>query len=176
MEKKIKKIVILGAESTGKSTLCKQLAIHYNTFFVPEFARTYFEEHDINNYNISDLEIIAKKQLDLERDLIKKANTYLFCDTSLITLKIWSTHAFNIVPDFITKNIKSRDYDMYIILNNEVKWVLDSQRKNEDLREHLFKSNKDELEKLNIDYKIIKGEGEVRLKNAIRFIDENFNL
>ena len=65
---------------------------------------------------------------------------------------------------------------MYIILNNEVKWVLDSQRKNEDLREHLFKSNKDELEKLNIDYKIIKGEGEVRLKNAIRFIDENFNL
>jgi HTH-type transcriptional repressor of NAD biosynthesis genes len=176
MEKKIKKIVILGAESTGKSTLCKQLAIHYNTFFVPEFARTYFEKHDINNYNIFDLEIIAKNQLELERDLIKKSNTYLFCDTSLITLKIWSTHAFNIVPDFIAKNIKSNDYDLYLILNNEVKWVLDSQRKNEDLREHLFKSNKDELEKLNVDYKIIKGEGEVRLKSAIQFIDETFNL
>jgi NadR type nicotinamide-nucleotide adenylyltransferase len=176
MEKKIKKIVILGAESTGKSTLCKQLAIHYNTIFVPEFARTYFEEHDINNYNISDLEIIAKNQLESEKDSINKANNYLFCDTSLITIKIWSTHKFNIVPKYITKYIKPSDYDLYLISNNDVKWIADPQRRNEDLREHLFKWNKHELQKLNVDYKIIKDEGEVRLKNAIRFIDKTFNL
>ena len=174
MEKKIKKIVILGAESTGKSTLCKQLAIHYDTIFVPEFARTYFEEHDINNYNISDLEIIAKNQL--EKDSINKANNYLFCDTSLITIKIWSTHKFNIVPKYITKYIKPSDYDLYLISNNDVKWIADPQRRNEDLREHLFKWNKHELQKLNVDYKIIKDEGEVRLKNTIRFIDKTFNL
>jgi NadR type nicotinamide-nucleotide adenylyltransferase len=176
MEKKIKKIVILGAESTGKSTLCKQLAIHYDTIFVPEFARTYFEEHDINNYNISDLEIIAKNQLESEKDSINKANNYLFCDTSLITIKIWSTHKFNIVPKYITKYIKPSDYDLYLISNNDVKWIADPQRRNEDLREHLFKWNKHELQKLNVDYKIIKDEGEVRLKNAIRFIDKTFNL
>ena len=176
MEKKIKKIVILGAESTGKSTLCKQLAIHYNTIFVPEFARTYFEEHDINNYNISDLEIIAKNQLESEKDSINKANNYLFCDTSLITIKIWSTHKFNIVPKYITKYIKPSDYDLYLISNNDVKWIADPQRRNEDLREHLFKWNKHELQKLNVDYKIIKDEGEVRLKNTIRFIDKTFNL
>jgi len=176
MEKKIKKIVILGAESTGKSTLCKQLAIHYNTIFVLEFARTYFEEHDINNYNISDLEIIAKNQLESEKDSINKANNYLFCDTSLITIKIWSTHKFNIVPKYITKYIKPSDYDLYLISNNDVKWIADPQRRNEDLREHLFKWNKHELQKLNVDYKIIKDEGEVRLKNAIRFIDKTFNL
>ena len=176
MEKKIKKIVILGAESTGKSTLCKQLAIHYDTIFVPEFARTYFEEHDINNYNISDLEIIAKNQLESEKDSINKANNYLFCDTSLITIKIWSTHKFNIVPKYITKYIKPSDYDLYLISNNDVKWIADPQRRNEDLREHLFKWNKHELQKLNVDYKIIKDEGEVRLKNTIRFIDKTFNL
>jgi len=176
MEEKIKKIVILGAESTGKSTLCEQLAIHYNTVFVQEFARTYFEEHDINNYSTSDLEIIGKNQLELEKVSINKATNFLFCDTSLITIKIWSTHKFNIVPKYITKYIKPRDYDLYHILNNDVKWNADSQRRNEDLREHLFKWNKHELQKLNVDYKIIKGEGEVRLKNAIRFIDEKFNI
>ena len=65
---------------------------------------------------------------------------------------------------------------MYLISNNDVKWIADPQRRNEDLREHLFKWNKHELQKLNVDYKIIKDEGEVRLKNAIRFIDKTFNL
>lgn len=176
MEKKIKKIVILGAESTGKTTLCEQLANHYNTAFVPEYARTYFEEHDINNYSTNDLEIIAKNQLELEKNSIKKANTYLFCDTSLITVKIWSTHKFNIVPKFITKHIKPSDYNLYLILSNDVKWIEDPQRRNEDLREHLFKWNKHELQKLNVDYKIIKGLGEERLKCAVKLIDETFNI
>jgi NadR type nicotinamide-nucleotide adenylyltransferase len=168
---KIKKIVIVGAESTGKTELCEQLAKHYNTVYVPEYARTYFEVHDINNYDTSDLEIIAKKQLELESEYLLKANRFLFCDTSLITIKIWSTHKFNKVPSYITKSIKSNDYDLYLISNNDIPWVSDSQRKNSDLREHLFKLNKHELQKLNIDYKIIKGIGEDRLKNTINVIE-----
>lgn len=176
MEKKIKKIAILGAESTGKSVICEQLAKHYNTVFVPEYARTYFEEHDINNYTTSDLEIIAKNQIELEKEYISKATNYLFCDTSLITVKIWSTHKFNKVPKFITEYIKPTDYDLYLISNNDVQWVVDPQRRNEDLREHLFKWNKHELQKLSVDYKIIKGIGEDRLQCAIQLIDETFNL
>lgn len=171
---KIKKIAILGAESTGKSVLCEQLANYYHTVFVPEYARTYFDEHDINNYNTSDLEIIAKKQLDLEDEYYNKANGLLFCDTSLITVKIWSTHKFNTVPKFITNSIKPTDYDLYLISNNDVQWIPDPQRRHEDLREHLFKWNKHELQKLNVDYKIIKGVGEDRLKNTIAFIEEAF--
>lgn len=170
----IKKIAILGAESTGKSILCEQLAKHYHTVFVPEYAREYFNEHDINNYNTSDIETIAKKQLELEKKYYAEANKYLICDTSLITCKIWSIHKFNQVPKFITNHIKSTDYDLYLILNNDVKWVADSQRRNEDLREHLFKWNKHELVKLNVDYKIVKGVGEDRLKYAIKLIDEAF--
>lgn len=171
---KVKKIAILGAESTGKSVLCEQLAKHYQTTFVPEYARTYFDEHDINNYNTDDLEIIAKNQLELEKEYNKKATNYLFCDTSLITVKIWSTHKFNKVPDFITKSIKSTDYDLYLISNNDVQWEADPQRRNEDLREHLFKWNRHELQKLNVDYKVIKGVGEDRLKCAIQLIEDAF--
>jgi NadR type nicotinamide-nucleotide adenylyltransferase len=173
---KIKRIVLIGPESTGKTILCEQLSKHYNTVFVPEYARTYFEEHDIDHYNTTDLEIIAKKQLELEKAYLPKANRFLFCDTSLITIKIWSTHIFNKVPDFITKSIKDNDYDLTFITNNDVPWVADPQRRSEDLREHLFKQNKHELQKLNIDYKIIKGIGELRLKNAIAIIDEMFKL
>ncbi|MBL7937615.1 MAG: ATP-binding protein [Bacteroidia bacterium] len=171
---KIKKIAILGAESTGKSVLCEQLAQYYRTVFVPEYARTYFDEHDINNYNTADLEIIAKNQLDLEHEYYNKANGLLFCDTSLITVKIWSTHKFNAVPKFITNSIKPTDYDLYLISNNDVQWTPDPQRRHEDLREHLFKWNEHELQKLNVDYKIIKGVGEDRLKNTIALIEEAF--
>lgn len=171
---KVKRIVIIGPESTGKTVLCEQLAKHYNTVFVPEYARTYFEQHDINNYNSADLEIIAKKQLELEKEYLPKANRFLFCDTSLITIKIWCTHKFNKVPNFITKSIKDNDYDLTLITNNDVPWVADLQRRNEDLREHLFKSNKHELQKLDVDYKIIKGIGEERLKNTIQLIEEAF--
>lgn len=171
----IKKIAILGAESTGKSVLCEQLAKHFKTIFVPEYARTYFDSHDINNYNTDDLEVIAKNQLELENESLKKASHFLFCDTSLITVKIWSTHKFNKVPKFITSSIKPTDYDLYLIANNDVQWIADPQRRNEDLREHLFKWNKHELQKLNVDYKIIKGVGEERLQSAINLIEEAFN-
>ena len=72
IDNKIKRIVLIGPESTGKTILCEQLAKHYHTVFVPEYARTYFEENNIDNYNTDDLEIIAKKQLELETTAPKK--------------------------------------------------------------------------------------------------------
>lgn len=171
----LKKIAILGAESTGKTTICKELAIHYNSLFVPEYARTYFNNHNIDNYGLNDLEIIAKNQIDLEKEYVSKSSGYLFCDTTLITIKIWATYQFNKAPEFLTNSIKASDYDLYLICNNNIPWVEDSQRRNENLRESFFKWTKHELQKLNVDYKIIKGTGDERLKSAINTIDTFFN-
>ena len=87
--------------------------------------------HDIDTYTASDLAVIAKKQLELEKEYLPKANRFLFCDTSLITIKIWSTHKFNKVPTYISKSIKDNDYDLSLITNNDVPWVADPQRRNE---------------------------------------------
>jgi NadR type nicotinamide-nucleotide adenylyltransferase len=171
MEKKIKKIAILGAESTGKTTLCQQLAKHYHTLFVPEFARDYFDIHDINCYTIEDLDIIAKKQIELENTCLRKANTILICDTTLITIKIWSLHKFNTVSDYISNSINQMNYDLYLISNNDVPWIEDNQRKDKSKREHIFEMNQSELNKINTNYSILTGINQNRLENAIAFID-----
>jgi len=171
MEKKNKKIAILGAESTGKTTLCQQLAKHYQTLFVPEFARDYFNSHDIKNYTIKDLDIIAKKQIELENQYITKANTILICDTTLITIKLWSLHKFNSVSDFISNSINQMNYDLYLISNNDVPWIEDNQRKDKNIREHIFEMNQSELQKTNSNYSILNGINQNRLDNAIAIID-----
>ncbi len=170
----IKKIAILGAESTGKTELCEKLAKHYKSVCVPEYAREYFDKNDINNYGVNDLDIIAKNQLQLEADYLPKANTYLFCDTTLITIKIWSTHRFNKISEFITNSIRATDYDLYLVCNNDVEWEEDSQRRNPELRDHLLKWNLHELMKLNAEYHIIKGIGDSKLNSAIQIIDNQF--
>lgn len=171
MEKKNKKIALLGAESTGKTTLCQQLAKHYNTLFVPEFARQYFDIHDINNYSITDLDIIARKQIELEDQYILQANKLLICDTTLLTIKIWSLFKFNTVSDFISNSITQMNYDLFLISNNDVPWIQDKQRKDENIRKHIFDMNQTELQKINANYFIIKGINETKLENAKAFID-----
>jgi NadR type nicotinamide-nucleotide adenylyltransferase len=171
MEKKNKKIALLGAESTGKTTLCQQLAKHYHTLFVPEYARDYFNCHDINNYTIEDLDIIAKRQFELENQYITKANKVLICDTTLLTIKIWSLHKFNTVSDFISNSMPQMNYDFYLILNNDVTWIEDNQRKSKTIRDHIFEMNQTELDKINANYSILKGINQNRIDNAIAMID-----
>ncbi len=172
---RIKKVAIIGPESTGKSDLCELLAQHYRTVFVPEYARQYFENHDILNYHISDLEIIAKEQLALEKKILPEAKNYLFYDTTLITIKIWSQHRFDMVPKMISEAIKPGDYDYYLLSNNDVKWVKDPQRFDEDIRDYLFELNKQELQKLGVNYDVISGVGEERLHSTIKLIDDFFS-
>ncbi|MDX2173736.1 MAG: ATP-binding protein [Bacteroidota bacterium] len=172
MEKIIKKIAIIGAESTGKSDLCKRLATHYKTVFVPEYARTYFSNKDINNYTISDLEIIAQNQIESERKILKQANTFLFCDTTLLTIKIWADLEFNKAVTFVEDNLHKINYDYYLITNNDVPWEPDPLRQNKFSRDLIFKLNLDFIKKINANYFIVEGTNASRLKNAVGFIDK----
>jgi NadR type nicotinamide-nucleotide adenylyltransferase len=180
MEKTVKntiiKIAILGAESTGKTTLCEDLASYFNTVYVPEFARSYFDAHDINSYDLDDLDKIAKQQHEIEKEKLKTANRFVFCDTTALTIKIWSQHKFNKIPKSISRKIKATDYDLYLVCNNDVAWIADAQRKDPNLREHVFKLNKHELTKINADYHVIKGINKQRFENAIAIINQIFNV
>lgn len=170
------KIAVLGAESTGKSWLCEALARHYHTVWVPEYAREYFNDSDIYNYTLGDLVTIAAKQIANEQQLIKSAGKFLFCDTTLVTLKIWAELEFQYTPPFIEDNLPEITYDHYLIMDNAMPWEEDPLRQNKFNRDMLQHLNIFEVEQLQAPYSIITGHNEERLKNAIRIVESLFGL
>ena len=172
MEKKdIIRIAVVGPESTGKSVLCEQLALHYKTNYVPEFARTYFEYNKIEKHRLFDIDFIYRMQIDLENELIAKANTFLFCDTTLISGKVWAEEVFKTTPPFVADNLDKIKYDLYLLCDIDLPWIKDKQRRNEHNRSKLFDDHKRELDRMNVPYKIIRGLKEARLENAVKAIE-----
>lgn len=165
------KVAITGPESTGKSTLSQQLAAHYNTVWVPEYARTYIETLD-RAYTLQDLEQIAKGQLALEARIKEEANRILFADTDLLVIKIWSEHAFGKCPDWVLQKLKQQDYNLYLLMGVDLPWEPDPQREHPHLRQYFYDWYKRELEALQVPYLEISGQHETRLEKAIGRVDE----
>ena len=168
----IRKIAITGPESTGKSTLAEQLAQHYNTVWVPERARTYLDELGGKRYTEKDLLEIARQQLVLEDELTPKANGLLFCDTELLVMKIWSQVKYGHIDPWIMEQLGQKRYNHYLLLYPDLPWEPDPQREHPHLREQMFRLYQGELKKLKRPYTIIQGEGEDRLKAAIKAVDK----
>ncbi|MEI6815029.1 MAG: ATP-binding protein [Bacteroidota bacterium] len=171
-ENRILKVAILGAESTGKTTLCKDLANHFDTVWVPEYAREYLANLN-RNYTLEDLMEISKQQLIYQRNALDKANKLLFVDTEMIILKVWCDDKFKTCPDFISNELKQQKFDIYLIMANDIAWEYDPLRENPDRRDYLFDIYIKELERINANYRIIGGLGEDRLNNAVKAIEEN---
>jgi len=171
--KNIKRIVLTGAESTGKTTLARQLADYYHTNYVAEYAREYVENLD-RQYVYEDIEAIAKKQIELENESIHKANRYLFLDTALIILKVWFLHKYKKVPDWLLQNIKNSKYDLFLLCETDIPWIEESIRENQELRKYLSGLYMQELKNYKFPYFIITGKGQNRTQNAIKHIDQYF--
>lgn len=170
----LKKIVIIGPESTGKSTLCEQLAQHYQTEWCPEFAREYLLTNG-TNYNYDDLLTIAKGQLAMEDEYAAKIhhNKPLFIDTDMYVVKVWCEFVFGKCHRFILDQIVQRKYDLYLLCNNDLPWVKDELREYPDLktRERLYHIYKDIMINQSLPWVEIAGDYEQRLKKAITAVD-----
>ncbi|MEO6949877.1 MAG: ATP-binding protein [Ginsengibacter sp.] len=177
----MKKIVVIGPESTGKSTLCKLLAAHYQTDWVPEYAREYLERHGAD-YQYDDLLTIATGQIELEERITRKMESrlsmenILFIDTDMYVMKIWCEYVYNQCHNKILNFIAERKYDAYLLCNIDLPWVADELRENPDLKERelLFHYYKDALVNQSTPWAIISGDYEERLTNAIEFILSQF--
>ena|SRR5438105_1198433 len=164
----MKKIVIIGPESTGKSTLCRQLAEHYNTEWVPEFAREFLLRNGMN-YTYNDLLAIAKGQLVLEQEISLKKNKYLFLDTNMYVMKVWCEFVFGKCHTWILDQIVQTKYDLYFLCNVDLPWIRDELREYPDLkiRETLYHIYKDILINQPVPWLNISGDYTERLQNAI---------
>lgn len=151
-----KKIAIIGPESSGKSTLTQELAIHFNEPFLPEYGRIYLEIYG-PSYTYEDLEKISRKMVELEALQIKNATNYLFCDTDLLMMKVWYEVKFGKVSDYLLEQLDKTNYDYYFICSPDLPWQEDPLRENPHIREMLFEKYIEEVEKRNTPYTIIDG-------------------
>jgi NadR type nicotinamide-nucleotide adenylyltransferase len=171
----IKKIAIVGPESTGKSTISQQLAEYYNVSWIPEFSR-YYCASLTTPCTLQDELNMFYGQIALEDSILSIAKSdFIICDTTFLTVKIWSDELFSETPQAVTNELKTRLYDFYILLDIDLPWQDDPLRDFPHMREHFMEVWHKELKALNANY-IVVGGLENRLKNAINAIDDYLNL
>tara|TARA_B100000795_G_scaffold256524_1_gene229030 strand:- start:1097 stop:1753 length:657 start_codon:yes stop_codon:yes gene_type:complete len=183
MEKKLKqnpinlvKVVLFGPESSGKTTLSRQLARYYNTVWAPEFAREYLQEKWNNERKTcekEDLLPIAIGQMKLENKLAKRADKILICDTDLLETKVYSEEFYvGFVDEKLNKAANENQYDLYLLTYIDTPWEEDDLRDRPEQRLEMFAAFEKSLKDNNKPYILLKGDKDTRLKNAVKAIDE----
>ncbi|RZK37971.1 MAG: NadR [Pedobacter sp.] len=172
MNKPIKKIAIVGPESTGKSTMSQLLAKHYKVSWVPEYAR-YYCENLIAPYTLQDEVNMYYGQVALEDAiLVTTENYFIICDTTFVTVKIWSDEMLGETPQLVLDALPKRPYDLYLLMDIDLPWQDDPLRDFPNQREYFMEVWHKELKALDANYKVISGLGDVRIQNATKAIDE----
>lgn len=170
----IVKIVLFGPESTGKTTLSKQLARHYNTVWAPEYAREYLQKKWNNHRKTceaKDLIPIAIGQMKLENKLAKKADRILICDTDLLETKVYSEEFYGFVDQDLNEAAKINNYDLYLLTYIDTPWEEDDLRDRPKQRLRMFTAFEEALQKNNKPYLLLKGNKEDRFKKAAETIN-----
>jgi NadR type nicotinamide-nucleotide adenylyltransferase len=167
----IKKIAVVGPESTGKSTISSQLAEYHQTVWVPEFARDYCSKLTAP-CTIQDELNMFYGQLELEEQILPKANKILICDTTFITVKIWTDHNFGSTPQEVVDQLAKHPYDFYLLMDIDLPWQDDPLREFPNLRDHFMNIWHQELKSLGANYTVISGSDNQRLSNAISAIEQ----
>ncbi|PCE62748.1 AAA family ATPase [Sediminicola luteus] len=170
------KVVLFGPESTGKTTLSEQLARHYNSVWVPEYAREYLQDKWNNERQTcqpEDLLPIAEGQIRLENELAKKATDVLICDTDLLETKVYSeAYYLGHCDPLLEKYALANSYDLYFLTYIDVPWEKDDLRDKPNERERMFAYFKDTLDKYGKEYVFLKGDKKTRLQTAVEHIDQ----
>ena len=168
------KVVLFGPESTGKTTLAKQLALHYNSFWVPEFSRAYAEGKLKEGILLTkdDVLPIAIGQMELENSLSEKSKEIIFYDTNLLETKVYSEYIYNgFCPDVLKRNVENNKYDLYLLTNVDIPWEYDVVRSSDSDRKKMFIHFKNVLDEQELPYIIVSGDKKNRLNKAIKQID-----
>jgi NadR type nicotinamide-nucleotide adenylyltransferase len=180
----IKKIVLIGPESTGKSTLSASLAAHFSTIWCREYAREYLLEHG-TDYDFNDLLTIARGQLKLEdttasllkletRSTSSENPAVLFIDTDMYVMKVWCEFVFGQCHTEILEQILERRYDGYLLCKPDLPWVQDELREYPDpeSRTALYHIYRDILINQSVPWFEVQGNDPDRTAAAISWVTE----
>lgn len=167
MTSKSIKIVVTGPESTGKTTLAKQLAQMMDALLVPEIAREYLKNREC--YSLKDVIEIARMQQEAESMAASQNNT-IICDTDASVFWVWCKEKFGSVPESIQEYFRQSEADLYLLCAPDIPWEADPLRENPHNRDYLFKEYRELM--INRHFVIIEGKGGCRFNTAIKTIAE----
>ena len=167
----MKRVAVIGPESTGKSTLCEQLSHHFHSPWVPEYARKYIERLE-RPYTYEDVEQIAMYQVEELSIGAIPGKPFIFYDTELIITKVWFLHHYKKMPSWLDEAIKGCDIAHYLLCYPDLPWEYDPLRENPEIREELFEWYRREVEALGIPYTIVRGDGTARTEQAIEALNQ----
>lgn len=177
LSQQLKRIVIIGPESTGKSTLTRQLATGFGTSFADEYARSYLE-NIVRPYEQEDLQCIADGQIALEEQAIVQAkNGLVFFDTDLYVVKVWSEDKYGTCTETILRSIATRRYDLYILTGIDMPWQDDPLREHPqpEMRQYFYHIYHDIVQQSGVPFIEVRGAAQTRLDIASQAIRRSYS-
>lgn len=171
-----RRVCVIGAESTGSTTLAKALSEHYQTVWVPEYGRTYTDgkatSRDKQVWATEEFEHIASVQNSLENAMAEISNGLLICDTNAFATGVWHERYLGYrskkVEDIARQNVA----DLYIVTGDEIPFVQDGTRDGEHIRHQMQATFLKRLQEENKPFIVVTGSPEQRLRDAIKTIDQ----
>ncbi len=166
----MKRVVLTGSESTGKTTLAQRLAEHYGAEYVPEFVRDYAARLK-RPLDFNDHGPIAKGQIAAEDERIARHPTLIVQDTDLLSTVVYCTHYFGHCPPWIAEAAAARKPDLYLMCDMDVPWIPDGVRDRGHLREDMQTLFRDAVTASGVRWLSIGGESAERLARATHAVD-----
>ena len=163
-------VAVVGPESTGKTTLARELAAAFGVPWLPEYAREYLEARlertGDASYNEEDLATIAREQMRRETDFVRSAPNGGVIDTDLIVILIWWNERFGAAPAWLHDAIARQPGRLYLLCAPDLPWQADPLRESEHDRGRLFEVYRTTLTNLQLPFAIIAGQGRARFRTA----------
>ena len=171
----MKRVVVTGAECTGKSTLTQALSAHYGEPWTGEYVREYVDQIS-RKLKHEDLDLIARGQIAAEDAVLPKAERFVLHDTNLLSSILYAKHYFSAEIDWVEKAFMSREYTLYLLcLPDEIPWQSDpGQRESPSARINFHGYFKESLDRLELPYTELTGKEDIRISEATRAIDMLF--
>ncbi|MGQ0765228.1 MAG: AAA family ATPase [Gemmatimonadota bacterium] len=171
-KRRVRRVVVIGSESTGKTALASRLATLLSTPWLPEYARE-FAERVGRPLTAADVEPIARGQRDREDSFLAAAEQncgqacLVVMDTDLVSTSVYAEHYYGDCPAWVADASRRRLADLYLLADIDIPWKADSVRDRPTLRREMHQTFVSRLTELGANVELIRGRGEERPRNAL---------
>jgi NadR type nicotinamide-nucleotide adenylyltransferase len=177
----VRRVCVVGAESTGTTTLARDLAAHYQTVWIPEYGREYYEDRLLGNdasspWRTDEFVLIAQKQARWEDLGALVADRVLVCDTDAFATEIWHERYVGTPSAEVAAVAAGRKCDLYLLTGTDIPFVQDGFRDGERIREWMHRRFREELQRRGKPYALLEGDRQTRLTGAVERVDELLGL